>query len=757
MSQNAVQQDFKIKVDGEEQLDKYNKLLNDNKKATDNVKKSTDSASKSQKNASKQVGGLSDKYKKLASVVKGGAVIGVLTMATKKLVSALIESTKYTNKQIEADTRLTTISRTVTGATDEQIRSMMSLADEMQRVTTVGDEVTQMGMSQLQSFGFNQEATEKLTESMLDLAVATYGTDVNSDQLIQTANMLGKAYTGLPGMLSRAGVLLTDQQKQMIKTGDEAERLGTLVKVIEQNYGGMAKAMAQTPDGKIKQLQNRFNDIKETIGADVLPYLGGFSEMITDIVDSFSDSDEIDNFSDSVKIVANTVLTAGLVVGKGLNDIFSMFNTFIDDSVYVAFSGLQKIGEFVSTQAESWHTVLDFAGVEVGWIDDLAKSSREFENLMAGSAEASNQRTQESVLAWEKRDKAIRGTIASLGEYGRTSVKINDVTAGGNVGAGASGTSSGDGVSDPTGGVASGIMSLHEVFQSANDKILSSQEVANAEIESLWVKSQEQYESIQQEKKDKDEARRREEIEATIAHAELLTSIAQPLTSGIGSLWDGISTARMKQLDVETKAEIDAVKATTKNKKQQAKEIAKIEKESEKERKKIAMAQWVSSIAQATANTFLAGTRVMAEQAGGMISKGVAFATITGLGLGAVGSIIASKPRFYYGSKDSTGAYTEIGGNSAGDAIGANVRSGELIVQAGRDANIAKQALNGGGVGGSQSIQIGSPQVVIQGNADSSTVDQLNEFTRNFGQMVVDVIQNNDNTNLFNQSLAGGF
>ena len=140
----------------------------------------------------------------------------------------------------------------------------------------------------------------------------------------------------------------------------------------------------------------------------------------------------------------------------------------------------------------------------------------------------------------------------------------------------------------------------------------------------------------------------------------------------------------------------------------------------------------------------------MAEQAGGAITKGVAYATITGLGLSAVGSILASKPKFYQGSRDSSGAYSEIGGNSSGDTQQGIFRSGELIVQAGRDANIAKNALNGRSNGGGNNITIGAPSIVIQGNADSNVMEQLNEFTQNFTDMVSQVIEQKNFTNSFN-------
>ncbi|MCP4337662.1 MAG: hypothetical protein GY799_01965, partial [Desulfobulbaceae bacterium] len=188
-------------------------------------------------------------------------------------------------------------------------------------------------------------------------------------------------------------------------------------------------------------------------------------------------------------------------------------------------------------------------------------------------------------------------------------------------------------------------------------------------------------------------------------------SIIQSSVNSIGGMFSTMYSNRQHDMEKSSQAEIEAIRNSTMSEKQKAKEIEKIEKKSQKERKKAAMAEWTLASSLALTNTFLAGTKVMAEQAGGVGTKALAYATITALGLGAVGSIAASKPKFYHGSKDSGGSnYTTVGGHAQGDAIPALLRSGETILT----PKDSKKLLNSGNTSNNSNVTITAP-ITIQG------------------------------------------
>ena len=161
----------------------------------------------------------------------------------------------------------------VNNATQDQIEQMKDQAKEMQKVTTVGDEVTIALQAQLGTFALSSDAVMALTESTLDLAVANKGVNVTQEDMINYGNLVGKVMTGNVGSLSRYGVVLSDVQAQQIKNGDEMERASVLAEVLKGNYGDLARDMKNSWEGQIQSFQNSWGDLKEMIGAQLMPVL----------------------------------------------------------------------------------------------------------------------------------------------------------------------------------------------------------------------------------------------------------------------------------------------------------------------------------------------------------------------------------------------------------------------------------------------------------------------------------------------------
>lgn len=164
----------------------------------------------------------------------------------------------------------------VKGTTLENVDAMKKYASELQGITTVGDEVTIQGASQLATFQLQSGTIQTLLPALQDLAVSQYGVSVSGDQMQQMANLVGKVMTGNVGALTRYGVTLNDTQKKILQNGTESERAAMLVEVLGQNFGGLAEAMANTPEGKIVQVKNAFGDMQEVIGAKLYPVLTAF-------------------------------------------------------------------------------------------------------------------------------------------------------------------------------------------------------------------------------------------------------------------------------------------------------------------------------------------------------------------------------------------------------------------------------------------------------------------------------------------------
>lgn len=192
-------------------------------------------------------------------------------IGTQQLAQGIRSSLDAYKDQERADTRLATLMGNVRGTTQAQIAMIKAHASELQRLTTIGDEVSQTGASQLATYQLQAKSIKTLMPSLADLAAGTYGVNVSQDQMQQSANLLGKVFTGQVGALRRVGISFSKTQEKVLKLGTEEQKTAMLAQVIAQNYGGLAQRLAQTDEGKIIQMTNAWGDMKEVIGGELMP------------------------------------------------------------------------------------------------------------------------------------------------------------------------------------------------------------------------------------------------------------------------------------------------------------------------------------------------------------------------------------------------------------------------------------------------------------------------------------------------------
>lgn len=140
------------------------------------------------------------------------------------------------------------------------------LADEGELRTVVAGSATVAGASQLATLGINPQDIQKLIPTMRDLAVGIYGVNVNEEQLIQTAQLMGRAFNGQAGALTRYGIKMTDAQQAILQTGTQAQKTAVLVDVLGSSFGGLAENMTKSMTGVRQQFLNLWGKMFETVG-----------------------------------------------------------------------------------------------------------------------------------------------------------------------------------------------------------------------------------------------------------------------------------------------------------------------------------------------------------------------------------------------------------------------------------------------------------------------------------------------------------
>lgn len=205
---------------------------------------------------------------KAGSVIKnlGVALTAAFAAGTAAAVKFSKDSIKAFNQAEEAQAKLTQSAKNQNWA-EGALEDLRAYNSELQKLGIIEDDVNAAGQAQLGTFALSAEAVKVLTPAMDDLIAATSGYEATTDSATQMANLMGKVMTGNVGALTRYGVTLDENQKKLLQEGDEMVRAATLAEVLKQNYGGFNQALAQTPQGRVKQLSNAFGDLQESFGA----------------------------------------------------------------------------------------------------------------------------------------------------------------------------------------------------------------------------------------------------------------------------------------------------------------------------------------------------------------------------------------------------------------------------------------------------------------------------------------------------------
>jgi uncharacterized protein with GYD domain len=176
--------------------------------------------------------------------------------------AAIVDATAQAEKAMAA---LEVAVKNNAGAAGLTTSELANMASELQKLSTFDDEAI-MGMQSLLLTFKEIGGTEfkRAQSAILDLSTAL-GQDLNS-----AAMLVGRALADpVAGMkrLSRAGVVLADDQKKLIKqlaeTGQMSKAQGLLLEQLEARFGGAAQAARNTFGGALEGVKNAFGDLLE--------------------------------------------------------------------------------------------------------------------------------------------------------------------------------------------------------------------------------------------------------------------------------------------------------------------------------------------------------------------------------------------------------------------------------------------------------------------------------------------------------------
>ena len=212
---------------------------------------------------------------------------GKVASAIRVVVDACTELVNSYSAQEQAEVRLQSTLTATSQACGMSAAELLNLADSLQQVTTYSDqEIIAAEQVLVATRKIGRDVMPEATKAILDMAAAT------GEDLTGAAQRLGQALAGPAGeieSLKEANIQLTEEQAENIKKVQEQNGLyeaqKLLLQEVNNTYGGIAESLANTDTGKLEQLQNAWQDLKEGLGETLMNSLDGVLDYTLSLVE----------------------------------------------------------------------------------------------------------------------------------------------------------------------------------------------------------------------------------------------------------------------------------------------------------------------------------------------------------------------------------------------------------------------------------------------------------------------------------------
>lgn len=216
----------------------------------------------------------------------GGAAVGGVVAFGAALVQGVKDAQDYQTLQLKTGAVL----RSTGNAAHVTISDIQGLASSLETMSGVDETLIINSENVLATFtgirnevGKGNDIFTRATGAALDMSVAL-GQDLQSST-IQLGKALNDPIKGI-GALSKVGVSFTEQQKEQIKTlvksGDTLGAQKVILKELNTEFGGAAKAAGEGFAGSIARVKDVVGDFFRTLGMDLLPVLTTVANVLAE-------------------------------------------------------------------------------------------------------------------------------------------------------------------------------------------------------------------------------------------------------------------------------------------------------------------------------------------------------------------------------------------------------------------------------------------------------------------------------------------
>lgn len=255
-------------------------------------------------------------------------------------------------------------------------------AAELQKVTTLGDEQILKLSNVAVQYTKNSSKAKELTKVAMDLAAAT-GKDAT-----EAMTALLRACNGSERALQSMGVFLTDTEKETFKTATATEKLEIILAKTKKQYAGFSEALANTPEGAIKQVKNIVGDIKEQLGKVLnLPFVAfvksislGFQRVLgvtKDTTNNIKLAGQVTNIMGKSLSALPAVLQDIISGAKGIFFVFKGLMQAVN-AIKISIAGIGTVISRITKDSELFKDSMDFGKQAEKAIDAYEKMYKSF-------------------------------------------------------------------------------------------------------------------------------------------------------------------------------------------------------------------------------------------------------------------------------------------------------------------------------------------------------------------------------------------
>jgi len=259
----------------------------------------------------------------------GFAAVGAAALTAGKF---MLDFANMARQDQLAQVQLAGTLKATTKATDAQIAAVEDYIDVTQRATGVSDDELRPGLARLVRATNDVSKAQKLLNLALDISGRT------GKPLATVVNALGKAYEGSNTALGKLGL---GYDKVELKT----KSFAAIQEELNKKFAGGAAEKAATFEGTMARLKITFDELKESLGTYILPFLQELADSAIKVANAFGKGGmqgAVRQLKEELKYFLYDADGALNETGRTLKTIISAFNLAVGNPISAIVGGTAK-------------------------------------------------------------------------------------------------------------------------------------------------------------------------------------------------------------------------------------------------------------------------------------------------------------------------------------------------------------------------------------------------------------------------------